>query len=197
MASRLWIWSFVFVLSVIVPSFAGASASENEDSQSKEFVLTLDHSNFFEIVAKHDFIVVDFYAPWCYWSKKLAPEYEKAASVLSLYDPRITLAKVDASEEKNQGIARKFKIQGYPTIKILRNGGNHYHTQEYYGPRDADDFVAYLIKERSPASGEIKSTEDFNIEDRYIEMIHEKDNNNGTSSPDMFNWKQVKGFKSN
>ncbi|KAL7176393.1 hypothetical protein ACSBR2_029850 [Camellia fascicularis] len=142
MASRLWIWSFVFVLSVIVPSFAGESASENDDSQSKEFVLTLDHSNFFKIVTKHDFIVVDFYAPWCYWSKKLAPEYEKAASVLSLYDPRITLAKVDASEGKNKGIASKFKIQGYPTIKILRNGGNH--TQDYYGPRHADAFVAYL-----------------------------------------------------
>lgn len=29
-----------------------------------EFVVTLDYSNFTETVAKQDFIVVEFYAPW-------------------------------------------------------------------------------------------------------------------------------------
>lgn len=30
----------------------------------KEFVLTLDHSNFSDTVTKHNFVVVEFYAPW-------------------------------------------------------------------------------------------------------------------------------------
>lgn len=38
--------------------------SANEATESKEFVLTLDRSNFSDVVSKHKFIVVEFYAPW-------------------------------------------------------------------------------------------------------------------------------------
>lgn len=31
---------------------------------AKEYVLTLDAANFADEVKKHDFIVVEFYAPW-------------------------------------------------------------------------------------------------------------------------------------
>lgn len=152
MASRVLICSLVFVLSLVASSFA----SETEDS--KEFVLTLDHSNFSETVSKHSFIVVEFYAPWCGHCKKLAPEYEKAAAALSSLDRPVTLAKVDANDEKNKGLASEFEIKGFPTIKILRNGGKT--SQDYKGPRDAEGIVAYLKQQSGPASAEIKSTED-------------------------------------
>lgn len=51
---------FLFAL-VALSVWAVSSA---DDSESKEFVLTLDHSNFSDVVGKHDFIVVEFYAPW-------------------------------------------------------------------------------------------------------------------------------------
>lgn len=41
-----------------------ASSVRSEETETKEFVLTLDHSNFTETINKHDFIVVEFYAPW-------------------------------------------------------------------------------------------------------------------------------------
>ncbi|KAL2521259.1 Protein disulfide isomerase-like 1-2 [Forsythia ovata] len=148
------------VLSAILVIYLALIALLNVSVVAEEGdkVLTLDHSNFSEVVSKHDFIVVEFYAPWCGHCKALAPEYEKAALVLSSHDPPISLAKVDANEEANRGLATEFQIQGFPTIKIIRNGGKN--IQEYKGPREADGIVDYLKKQAGPASAEIKSTED-------------------------------------
>ncbi|CAN1130614.1 Protein disulfide-isomerase [Linum perenne] len=152
MASRVSI-SFFFALFLI----SAVSAAE-EPAQSKEFVLTLDHSNFTETVANHDFIVVEFYAPWCGHCKQLAPEYEKAASALSSHDPQIVLAKVDANEDANKALATEYDVQGFPTLKIFRNGGKL--IQDFKGPREAEGIVEYLKKQSGPASAEIKSAED-------------------------------------
>jgi len=46
--------------------------------------------------------------------KKLAPEYEAAAAILSAQDPPLTIAKVDATEAK--GLADRFSIKGFPTL---------------------------------------------------------------------------------
>ncbi|KAL8485638.1 hypothetical protein ACS0TY_027794 [Phlomoides rotata] len=152
--------SFFLVVFAVIGSLSAAAAEESE-SESKEFVVTLDHSNFTDFVAKHKFILVEFYAPWCGHCKKLAPEYEKAASALSAIDPSVVLAKVDASEEQNKVISREFEVKGFPTLKILRYGGSV--VQEYKGPRDADGIITYLKKQSGPASIEIKSPEDASV----------------------------------
>ncbi|KAJ8450298.1 hypothetical protein Cgig2_004755 [Carnegiea gigantea] len=146
----------IFLSSILLLLASVASISGSDDS--KEFVLTLDHSNFSDTIAKHDFIVVEFYAPWCGHCKKLAPEYEKAASILSSHDPPIVLAKLDANEDSNRELASKYAVRGFPTLKILRNGGKS--IQDYKGPRDAEGIVEYLKKQSGPPSTEIKSVED-------------------------------------
>ncbi|CAN4101833.1 unnamed protein product [Withania somnifera] len=143
---------FVIISSLVLVAVYGVVAEE------KEHVLTLDHSNLTDVVSKHNFIVLEFYAPWCGHCKNLAPEYEKAASELSSHDPPIVLAKYDASDEANRDLAAQYEIQGFPTIKILRDGGKK--VQEYNGPREAAGIVAYLKKQVGPASPEIKSNED-------------------------------------
>ncbi|KAH7861965.1 hypothetical protein Vadar_033134 [Vaccinium darrowii] len=157
MASRVWGGHLVSVsMALLFFTVSWVYA----DDQGGEHVLTLDHTNFTETVSKHNFVVVEFYAPWCGHCQKLAPEYEKAALVLSSHDPPVILAKVDANEEANKELADKFEIQGFPTIKIFRNGGEN--IQEFKGPREADGIVAYLKKETGPASAEIKTMEDVN-----------------------------------
>lgn len=85
-------------------------------------------------------------------------QYEKAASILSKHDPPIILAKVDANDEVNKDLASTHEVRGFPTLKILRNGGKN--IQDYKGPREADGIVEYLKKQAGPASAEIKSTEE-------------------------------------
>lgn len=60
MASRVSIALFFLFA---IPAMASYVISASE-SESKEFVLTLDHSNFNETVSRNKFIVVEFYAPW-------------------------------------------------------------------------------------------------------------------------------------
>ncbi|TYJ45826.1 hypothetical protein E1A91_A02G082500v1 [Gossypium mustelinum] len=152
MAIIFFVW---FALAAILCSLTAISAKESE---SKEFVLTLDHSNFTRFVTHHNFVVVKFYAPWCRHSQNLAPEYEKAASVLSNHHPPIILAKFDADDEANKYLAKQYRIRGYPTVKIFRNGGEM--IQEYRDSRRANYIVEYLKEQISTASVEIKSAED-------------------------------------
>ncbi|GAY67674.1 hypothetical protein CUMW_258470 [Citrus unshiu] len=51
-------------------------------SDEKEDAVNLSDKNFSDILAKNQHVMVAFYAPWCFWSKKLAPEYEAAATEL-------------------------------------------------------------------------------------------------------------------
>ncbi|KAK4776509.1 hypothetical protein SAY86_005197 [Trapa natans] len=158
---------YLFAL-VALSAWAVSSA---DDTELKEFVLTLDHSNFSDIVGKHDFIVVEFYAPWCGHCMQLAPEYEKAASILSKHDPPIVLAKVDANDEANRDLASEHDISGFPTLKIFRKGGKS--VQEYKGPREAEGIVSYLKKQNGPASAVIKSADDARslIEEKSIVVV--------------------------
>ncbi|KAH9768311.1 protein disulfide isomerase-like 1-3 [Citrus sinensis] len=77
----------------------------------KEDAVNLSDKNFSDVLAKNQHVVMAFYAPWCFWSKKLAPEYEAAATELK---GKAVLAKVNAINKIE--LAKRWGIQGYPTI---------------------------------------------------------------------------------
>ncbi|KAA8523715.1 hypothetical protein F0562_010138 [Nyssa sinensis] len=123
------------------------------DEEYGEGSIQVNAHNFDRIAHHHPILVINFYAPWCPWSNRLKPSWEKAAKILrERYDPemdgRILLGKVDCTEEVE--LCRRNHIQAYPSIRIFRKGSDvrdnhgHHDHESYYGDRDTDSLVATM-----------------------------------------------------
>lgn len=123
----------------------------------EEDVVDLGDSDFSTKLAEHETALVMFYAPWCGHCKRLKPEYAKAAEELLRNDPPINLFKVDCTEAGKE-TCNKNSVNGYPTLKIFRNGE---FSQEYNGPREASGIVKYMRAQVGPSSKEIKTVEEL------------------------------------
>jgi len=134
---------------------------------TEDGVLVLTEANFQEAIDGNDFVLVEFYAPWCGHCKALTPEYAKAAGVLAEKESKIKLAKVDATEESK--LAEKFEVRGYPTLKFFKNGKD----QEYTGGRTADTIVTWLEKKTGPPAKTLETAEELKkfTEDNDIAVV--------------------------
>lgn len=77
-------------------------------------VVELNKDNFEQTIKEKDFVVVDFWAPWCGPCRSFAPVYDK----VSQDHDDILFAKVNTEEE--QEIAAHFQIRSIPTLMIFR-----------------------------------------------------------------------------
>ncbi|OEL28800.1 Protein disulfide isomerase-like 5-4, partial [Dichanthelium oligosanthes] len=125
----------------------------------------LSSRNFDSYSHQYPVLVVNFYAPWCYWSNRLKPSWEKTAKIIrERYDPemdgRILLGNVDCTKEAD--LCRRHHIQGYPSIRVFRKGSDinsiekppnlslhrdnqgHHDHESYYGERDTESLVAAM-----------------------------------------------------
>ncbi|GMH05719.1 hypothetical protein Nepgr_007559 [Nepenthes gracilis] len=126
---------------------------DESDEGYAEGSIVLNAHNFDSIAHEYEILVVNFHAPWCPWSNRLKPSWEKAAKIMSeKYDPendgRILLGKVDCTVEGD--LCRRHHIQGYPSIRIFRKGSDvrndhgHHDHESYYGDRDTDSLVKFM-----------------------------------------------------
>lgn len=116
-------------------------------------VLELGDSDFDRNAAMHETLLVEFFAPWCGHCQQLAPDYEAAATKLK---GTLPLAKVDCTV--NAETCERFGVNGYPTLKIFRNGEE---AGSYDGPRTADGIVSYMKKQAGPSSVSLLSEADL------------------------------------
>lgn len=80
---------------------------------------------------------IKFYAPWCGYCKKLAPEWKK---LKASYSHKVGFEEYDCDIQKN--MCSKHDVTGYPTIKIRDNVTGNF--LQYDGPREYGAMAAFI-----------------------------------------------------
>ncbi|XP_003494409.1 endoplasmic reticulum resident protein 44 isoform X2 [Bombus impatiens] len=118
----------------------------NLANNANEGAVSLTQQNIDMTLATNELVLINFYAQWCRFSNSLAPIFEEAANKIRNAFPepgRVVMAKVDC--ERESGIASRFHITKYPTLKVIRNGQPT--KREYRGQRSVEAFEEFIRKQ--------------------------------------------------
>ena len=74
----------------------------------------LTKENFVDTIINNDFVIIDFWAPWCGPCQSFAPVYTEMSDKY----PDVVFAKVNTEEE--QELAGQFNVRSIPTLAIFR-----------------------------------------------------------------------------
>jgi len=85
-------------------------------------VLTLTKANFKETIEKNNFVIVDFWAPWCEPCVNFTPTFEAAAAK----NPDIVFGMVNT--ETDPEISDYFEVKQIPGLMVVREQAG-IHTQ--------------------------------------------------------------------
>jgi len=136
------------------PAAAATPKPKAAKKASQRGVLDLGDDTLKDAIANHEFLMVEFYAPWCGHCKSLAPQYEKAANILEASSSKARLAKVDATVAPSA--REEYEITGFPTLKVFKGG--EVHEDKYKGGRSGMDIANYMQRlagEEEAASQEV------------------------------------------
>ena len=125
-----------------LPSFEGETTPK---TSSLSNAVILNDQSFREYVERHDVVLVNFYASWCFFSNQLAPLYDRVAEIVrneKPYGEIVKVAKVNCAEYRNKALCRRNRIRGFPTV-LRFVGGNIHRPEMFHGIRSLDRFLTF------------------------------------------------------
>ncbi len=90
------------------------------------------------------FVVVDFYADWCVWCRRLDTTTYRNPEVVKFMSENVIPVKMDVEARPGKALANKYGVDGLPTIVILSPEGEE--IGRIPGYLRADDFLATVRK---------------------------------------------------
>ncbi|WFD27832.1 protein disulfide-isomerase [Malassezia nana] len=116
----------------------------NMEPPAEPQVVELTAETFDEVVMDPSLdVLVEFYAPWCGFCKRLAPVYEQVAQVFER-DKECVIARIDVNDPANESIKKRFQVTSYPTLNFFPAGSNDKWPRPYLKERTLDDFVTFM-----------------------------------------------------
>ena len=79
--------------------------------------INMNQNEFRQALEEGKAILVDYWAPWCGYCRRIGPAYEKIAEG---WEEQLVVAKVNIDEEP--ALAEQEKIEVIPTLVLYRNG---------------------------------------------------------------------------
>lgn len=79
--------------------------------------INMNKAQFEQSLHEEKPVLVDYWAPWCVYCRRIAPAYEKIAEE---YGDQLVIGKVNIDEESQ--LAEAEKIEVIPTLVLYRGG---------------------------------------------------------------------------
>ena len=79
--------------------------------------INMNKARFEQSMHEEKPVLVDYWAPWCVYCRRIAPAYEKIAEE---YGDQLVIGKVNIDEESQ--LAEAEKIEVIPTLVLYRGG---------------------------------------------------------------------------
>lgn len=79
--------------------------------------INMNKAQFEQFMLEEKPVLVDYWAPWCVYCRRIAPAYEKIAEE---YGDQLVIGKVNIDEEPQ--LAEAEKIEVIPTLVLYRGG---------------------------------------------------------------------------
>jgi protein disulfide-isomerase-like protein len=105
--------------------------------------VAIGNNDFEPWLANHEYVFVDFFAPWCIWCQRLHPVWEALAEEMEKEQLPVSVITVDCVE--NRDLCFQQKIQAFPLMRLFKHGQPQ--SPDYRSDRTVDAFVDF-IKER-------------------------------------------------
>ena len=117
-------------------------------------IFELTASTFNKVVHKSNAsTLVQFYAPWCGYSRQLVPTYQHLAKLVHEKNCwAVNIAAVNCEKESNRQLCSEYQIKGFPTLLVFRppkyekklaSKGRHV-VEPYQGERKVNAISAFL-----------------------------------------------------
>ena len=131
---RLKVFSTVIMLLLATQMLASCAKEVKEEAAAEVSWLTSYEEAMTAARKNKQPVMIDFYADWCGWCKRLDSDTYINKDVVALAQEFVSL-KIDADVEGD--LSSRYKVVGLPTILFIDSDGKEIHRVVGYRPPDA------------------------------------------------------------